>query len=500
MSDYYDLSKPYRREDDWNKLVMDTNEILQNPPADTDCDPIPEIDLAEENHIWTKADIQEVRDALSQTCPDISFSTELNLWEPDPIDEIEIEMDKAWCDCEPISQVTCTDLDYTVSPSTIEACPDPARCCGATYYYWFNVLCPEIWSSEDIYTSPQFSLYKCINAAKNSSYAAQYSIAWAQSHRFASLWDDLIYLKGEINDKQRDIDDKVNEVDVAIAAYEGCLVVHPEDPEFCDGLKTAICLPGVLARQYADELQILLDQFSDLKIDLDGCKSMADGAATAALAIIMTYQVDRAGDENLSSQLAGFLSTGNVAWADLIDPRSDNAVKQVPIPIISVSDVSNTVVPKCRVYKWTYWGQLGKQSLYAEISPGGIPYWSSIQILTNVVNWYFLKTVTWSCDNWAGQYCDCGAIACDICPPTFWWCGGFLWDACDPSSGSYLCSTMDELQDYIDATMKAPNGLGGKMCTSGISSKVQEQADFFALYLDWYTTHLEYDDRHEPYC
>jgi len=86
---------------DWNDLIAAVNDTLQNPPENTDCDPIGPIDEVDPDHIWTKSDVLEVQGALQQTCPDISFDDIPDLWKQSIIDEINDAIGQAWCNCEP---------------------------------------------------------------------------------------------------------------------------------------------------------------------------------------------------------------------------------------------------------------------------------------------------------------------------------------------------------------------------------------------------------------
>ena len=96
---YYDLSKPYSISD-WNNLIRDVNDKLENPPpSGEDCEPIDPIEEVTDPHIWSVEDVEEVRDKLIETCPDISFSEPLEIWKPEIIDEIETALEEVWCDC-----------------------------------------------------------------------------------------------------------------------------------------------------------------------------------------------------------------------------------------------------------------------------------------------------------------------------------------------------------------------------------------------------------------
>jgi len=100
MADYYDLNRPYSLEN-WNDLVRAVNEVLQNPPEDTDCKPVAPVPEATDPHLWSTDDVSAVRDALTQTCPSITFSAPLTRWTAEILDEIVTAMDQAWCDCKP---------------------------------------------------------------------------------------------------------------------------------------------------------------------------------------------------------------------------------------------------------------------------------------------------------------------------------------------------------------------------------------------------------------
>jgi len=96
---YYDLSRPYSISD-WNGLLQAVNDKLQNPPeGDEACEPIDPIDEVSDPHIWSVGDVQAVRNKLIATCPDISFSEELDMWKPAIIDEIATALGEVWCDC-----------------------------------------------------------------------------------------------------------------------------------------------------------------------------------------------------------------------------------------------------------------------------------------------------------------------------------------------------------------------------------------------------------------
>ena len=115
MSDYYDIDKPFSREN-WNKLIQDINDNVENPPGECAAlDPLEEI---EENHIWTKRDVEDVREKLKEMCPDNEFEADLNKpWHIEIIDEIEDQME--WCDCG-IEEWTMKSTYYALGSCTFD--------------------------------------------------------------------------------------------------------------------------------------------------------------------------------------------------------------------------------------------------------------------------------------------------------------------------------------------------------------------------------------------
>jgi len=86
---------------DWNSIIQQVNDLCENPPEDTDCDPLETLEEVEEDHIWTKGDIQQVRDKLTEICDENAFAENLDYWKQTTIDEINEAIANGWCNCEP---------------------------------------------------------------------------------------------------------------------------------------------------------------------------------------------------------------------------------------------------------------------------------------------------------------------------------------------------------------------------------------------------------------
>lgn len=128
-------SSPFRRvgENSWEELLNQVNFELQNPPEDTDCEPIDEIPTPEECHRWAKSDIREVHDKLNEMDTDcFDFEDIPDLWKVSIITDIESQLPNAWCDCED-DEICCEPCSNARDDSfTIEflgSFPKGSECC-----------------------------------------------------------------------------------------------------------------------------------------------------------------------------------------------------------------------------------------------------------------------------------------------------------------------------------------------------------------------------------
>lgn len=71
----------------WNAVIRKVNEERQNPPEDTDCEPLDAIEEVEEDHVWTKMDVENIRAAIDEMCP-YAWTEPLDFWHRRVLDEI----------------------------------------------------------------------------------------------------------------------------------------------------------------------------------------------------------------------------------------------------------------------------------------------------------------------------------------------------------------------------------------------------------------------------
>lgn len=77
----------------WNAVIRKVNEERANPPENTNCDELGPIAEAETDHIWTKQDIEALRDAIDEMC-EYPWVEELVLWHDEIIAEIDGALDR----------------------------------------------------------------------------------------------------------------------------------------------------------------------------------------------------------------------------------------------------------------------------------------------------------------------------------------------------------------------------------------------------------------------
>lgn len=84
--------------DAWNGLITDINALAVAPPAG--CSALDTLPLVDENHIFTRDDIFDARNKLSQMCFGAFVTSPLVFWLQNHITEIETAIAEGWCNCE----------------------------------------------------------------------------------------------------------------------------------------------------------------------------------------------------------------------------------------------------------------------------------------------------------------------------------------------------------------------------------------------------------------
>lgn len=134
-----DSNTPYRRlgVNSWEELLDLVNEELENPPEDTECEPIEPIEIPEECHRWAKSDVREVHDKLNEMPGEcFEFEPIPDLWRVSIIEEIESQLSNSWCDCEDEegAEICCEpcpsaggDEETTLQTDESESCETPCQ-------------------------------------------------------------------------------------------------------------------------------------------------------------------------------------------------------------------------------------------------------------------------------------------------------------------------------------------------------------------------------------
>ncbi len=95
---------------DWNTLVDDVNEVIENAPVNTFCNPIAPLSNVTDPHLWSKSDVNLMIVALQQICGGISWDVPVDIWRQDAIDKFREILDEGWCNC--IYIPPCCDVEY----------------------------------------------------------------------------------------------------------------------------------------------------------------------------------------------------------------------------------------------------------------------------------------------------------------------------------------------------------------------------------------------------
>jgi hypothetical protein len=114
-------SSPFTR-DEWNNIIDAVNDLGQNPPNTDLCEMPGLIPHVGPDHKWSVGDIETVRNALMQICPDNAFGSIGPLWKGKILDEINSAIGNGWCGCD--EDFECVECPYPKLSSFNPGTPD----------------------------------------------------------------------------------------------------------------------------------------------------------------------------------------------------------------------------------------------------------------------------------------------------------------------------------------------------------------------------------------
>ena len=502
-SKYYDPEKPYYIPD-WNGLVRDVNEILQGPPeGSANCQPIEPIDEVTDPHLWAVEDVEEVRERLKETCPDISFSEELILWRPEIIDEIEDEMREAWCDCE-----TEPDEDDRVLCSyeqqAVHAGFSEEKCCGESHMvdpcFICEGMCHEVSWTGDYTPSPGPH-----NSPLYNTVCDTYRTAYSATTQFISYMNRISPSATRMEYFQTQVDQYAAEVDALIAQHKDeCQGVNPKPPQ-CQQIEANICAAGKNAQENQgwvdDEVEYFQEYHDKAMVEM----AKADTAAQENSAATMGLHGRFPPDANIFAECYGEELVGR-NWYDYWNPEAGKLGDLFDY-MMGFASTGTGVFIETRVYRVNSKKPTEKADYRkVSLSPGGFWYiegWTS-----KFYNRPYSQTYNTQCDRW-----KCETLFPEIqCPGgncswletncyTFWWqqcwkmrtsCVGACW-----GFGSWIWSPLPEpdwdsfgTDEFHLYTKQRP----------GLEDNSEKRDEWLDLHYNWYDTHEKYDDRHEVYC
>jgi hypothetical protein len=500
MSKYYD-NGPYEI-DQWNLLIRDVNDILQGPPeGSTNCDPIDPIDEVTDPHIWAIADVTEMRDKLKETCPDIDFSEELVLWKEAIIDEIEEQMEEAWCNCE--TEPEEIDIEIcSFSQTAVKAGANDTLCCGYTeesapcMASCIGDHCHETQYTGGWYPAPT-------NEGKYDAICDSYTAAYNATFSFISYMNNLPALGRKITTYQGRVDEYVSDIDALIEQYEDeCLGESPM-PGQCGGIAAEICSKGQSARSWQDRVDTEVENFAhwyDLAMPE---LATANGQAATNSAAAMSLEGRFPEDHNIFGECYAD-AIPSWSWYDFWDPATmDQLGDLMDWAYNRASDGDGALV---RVHAHFansntphyVWG------VTIRLSPNGTPFLKGMN--AKLLNRSYSKTYWEQKDRWRCETnCDPEPGDCQWNEwsetETWWWDQGW-------SSGSSCVGSCSGFCDWIWTPLPEPiwDDLGSDAFSlytrkdGSLKDQSEKRDAWLAEYNNWYDEHEQYDDRHASYC
>lgn len=505
---YYDPDKPLSISN-WNELIGDVNDILQGPPEGaSNCPPVDPIDEVTDPHLWSVEDVTDMRDKLKETCPDISFSEELVLWKKEIIDEIEDQMDNAWCDCEtePDEEdlALCTHTQTAIlaarSPEEQGIVKDaPCAICTGQH-------CRETDYAGTYYGTPVHN-----NNPKYDMVCDSWDEASAAVGNLITFFNKLPGIGEKIEQYQGNIDGYAATVDSLIAQWEAeCQGVEPE-PSHCGLLKFEICNAGNYAKYWQEKLDDEVADFINWYDQGLPLLAVANAAAAQNSEAVMGLHGRYPTDHNIFAECYSE-AIPEWPWYDWWDPSTmDKLGDKWAFAYNSCSPTQDGVYPCVGVYVINSnkgWPAGGKQ---VRIAPNGTWFIEGRTARNYNLSYsqtYFTRRIRWRCEALIGFACDppAGPGNCEFdewgSTDTIWWAQGW------PSEGTSGSCVTAGGTDWIFSPLPEPNWAryGNDEFhlhywrKSDMKDNSEKRDEWLAEHYNWYDDHEAYDDRHEPYC
>ncbi len=276
-----DPAKPFSRKS-WNEdIIQEVNELCENP--DTGCDPLPLLEEAEPDHIWTKPDVTEVQDKLKEICSENEFEEmeTPQLWHYDAIIvPIEEAIQRGWCGCTPSE----TEYDFGYFPqrnleagkgtnkSTPTVIVVPAGCGGFKTTTYTSPYYP--------YPTNNARLLDIIRTAgdndiSTTSYTVLVRWVFWLEDKVEEIEDEIDVLEGQIITIEDDIEAKEAEITEATTLRDYYCIEEPGGSNCSDYTALVTSLEKDLT-DLEDDLQVKEGELEVKETELDEAESVLD--------------------------------------------------------------------------------------------------------------------------------------------------------------------------------------------------------------------------------
>ena len=529
MSDYYDDGPLQITQ--WNTLIRDVNEKLENPPGG--CGTSTTLDEVTAPHVWSVTDVEDVRTAMEETCPTITFETELKVWKTEIIDEIADQIEDMWCECE------CADVEFglvVLSYQFFLAAPHAEHCCGEYVEETPCIVCTGLMFYASIVTGDYYPPLAGINTATWEIICDTYTAGETKLLEFVAAVNAAQRRACLLEKEQLKLDDEIlPPLDNAISLYLSTCCGHDPLPTPCSSLVSQISDLGAQATNQQTIIDAAYADFMLEYVKIDPARTACDATAAANMAACMLIQTRYPIDWQGALWALPLILALQFNWWQWFKPENDNIIANEYQLAQNLRDnlcFPNSTANECEnnsagclkylghsgcgirpsiLYEHTKSRTGRTVSGHIRLSPNGTPFLSPSYckyLMFQLATRYYIETHRTRCDalfevscpivgvcNWFPWsedkeiHYDGGDQVNSSCAGG---CNGFcawLWGDLGPNGhGEPVTTTETQRLTYHANTARI-----------GQDNSLTRDA-WYNDHVDWYVTHPTYDNRHEGYC
>ncbi len=260
----YKRDTPEDLHEAWNAAIRKVNDERANPPEGTNCEALDLIEEVEEDHVWIKTNVENLRSAIDEMCA-YTWTEDLTYWKDAILTEIEEALNREWGGWGDEGEC-CKE----------ECLPDCDNAQGTVEFYIGSYVVTECLASPGPVTWP-FCDFDYIQAAMDAGHRAS-----AATYHWSVYWGEYCVLVEEVEELEEELEQLEEELAVLEAVRDAECAKPP--PNRCAQRQAEVDAKQAEVDAKQAELDAKEAERDTKKEEADAAESEAEAEAASSMA------------------------------------------------------------------------------------------------------------------------------------------------------------------------------------------------------------------------